>query len=113
MEGRALKRREDHIEARAELVRADILVHLIEAQARIDGQLIGESPLVLDIDSVEPAQLRDRVGYGKWRIDIVAAVTECAWLDGRQIGVLRLLGRDREAGAQSVRVVDSVGAVAL
>ena len=44
-------------DARAELVGVDELIHLIEADAGIQGQLVGDLPLVLDVEAQEPTQL--------------------------------------------------------
>ena len=43
-------------------------VHLIEAQAAVQRQLIGEAPLVLHIARAEPAELATRIGHGERRI---------------------------------------------
>ena len=44
-------------DARTELVGVDELIHLIEADAGIQGQLVGDLPLILDVDAHEPAKL--------------------------------------------------------
>ena len=45
-------------DARAELVGIDILIHLVEPQSRVQGQLVGDPPLVLKIGADQPAGLR-------------------------------------------------------
>ena len=40
-------------DARAELVGVDELPHLVEAQAAVDGELVGDLPFVLRIDAGE------------------------------------------------------------
>ena len=57
MEGSELERLVGKAGARAELIGIDILPHLVEAQAGIHVELVGELPLVLDIDAGEPAEL--------------------------------------------------------
>jgi hypothetical protein len=57
MEGRVLERLIGEVDTRAELVGVDVLPHLIEAQAGVDGEVVRDLPFVLHIDAGEPAKL--------------------------------------------------------
>ena len=91
---------------------SDELIHLIEAQAGVDRELVGHLPLVLDIDSHQHAQFRDVVG-DRHRRAVVGAVADHAGLDQRRIADECLLAADREAGAERMRRIELIGAVAL
>ena len=54
VEGRVVERLVGEADARAELVGVDELPHLVEAQTAIDGEFVGDFPLVLGIDAGEP-----------------------------------------------------------
>ena len=77
----AVKRLPGQAEARAELVGVDILIHLVEPQPGVQGQVIGDLPLVLKIGAEQPAGFAAGIEDGEWRIDRIAA----HWID-RQHG---------------------------
>ena len=83
---------------------------MVEAQAGIEGQLIGQLPFVLDVGADVPAEQRGLIGDGKRRSGHRADI---AGQDGRDVADVGLLAAHREAGAQRVAVVDDVGAVEL
>ena len=57
MDGGALLGHPGQADARAELVGVDILPHLVEAHAGVQGQIVGDFPLVLHIAAEQPAEL--------------------------------------------------------
>src|SRR3974390_57618 len=57
------------IEAGAELVGIDVLPHLVKTQTEVQGQLVGDPPLVLEVDSGDPTELRIIVGDRKRCVD--------------------------------------------
>ena len=85
--------------------------HLVEAQAGIHRQLVGDLPFVLDVDAGDPSELRTIVGYGERRVDRIAERIERQ--HRRDIAVLRAFAGDRETRPQRMRVGELIGAVAL
>src|SRR3974390_2006010 len=57
------------IEARAGLVGIYVLPHLVKTQTKVDGQLVGDPPLVLEVDPGDPTELRIIVGDRKRCVD--------------------------------------------
>ena len=110
MEGGVLERLVGKAQARAELVGADELLHLVEAQAGVDGELVCDLPFVLHINTREPSELGDIVGDAE-RIAVIGAVTRNAGLHQRRILDGGLLGADGEAGTQRMRLIEFIGAV--
>src|SRR5271154_6101737 len=55
----------DEIGTRAELVLIDVLPHLVEARAPVEGQLRREAPLVLEIDAGQIPHVDAGVGEGE------------------------------------------------
>ena len=105
MEGGAVVRLVGKLNARAELVGVDKLPHLVEAQAGIDRQIVGDLPFVLDIDAGEPAEFRDIVG-DRIRRSVVGAVADDAGLDQRRIADKGLLAADRRSRREGMRRID-------
>ena len=89
------------------------LIHLVEAQAGIDGELVGHLPLVLDVDARQPTRLGNVVGDRGRHIDRIPAVADHAGLDQGRVADKHLLAADREAGTQGVRRIELIGGVAL
>ncbi len=52
--------RVDHVQTGAELVGVNELPHLVEPEAEVERQLVGQSPLVLQVESGDPSDLADR-----------------------------------------------------
>ena len=97
-------------DARAELVGVDELPHLVEAQAAVDGELVGDLPFVLRIQAGEKAGRRDIVGDIERCIDRRSADDG---LDQRRIADKRLFCAEEKAGTDGVRGIDLVRAVGL
>ena len=55
VEGGAVVRLPGQAEARAQLVGIDILIHLVEAQSGVQGQVVVDLPLVLKVRAKQPA----------------------------------------------------------
>ena len=109
---RAVERLVDDVDARAELVGVDILPHLVEAQAGIQRQLVGDAPLVLDVEAGNASQASN------CRRSTVngASIGLPTRSSGSTVEILLfcvLSPLDREARAQRMGVVELVGAVAL
>ena len=101
----------DEADARAELVGIDELEHLVEAQADVERELVGDPPLVLDVGAEQPAELRIFVVYaahdvGRRRTD-AAGVSRAGRKQEGLILDARLLAADEDTGAQRVRVVEA------
>src|SRR6266700_2850342 len=108
---RAGERLVDETDARAELVGIDELDHLVEAQADVERELVGDPPLVLDIGDEQPAELRIFVVYaahdvGRRRTD-AAGVSRAGRKQEGLILDARLLAADEDTGAQRVRVAEA------
>src|SRR5262245_16879059 len=102
----------DEVGARAELVGIDVLVHLIEADPEIEGELVGELPLVLQVNSHQPAELRRAVDHTEGRINWRAG----HGIDGQQCipgGDLAVLSAHDKSGTQRVRWIETEGGVGL
>ena len=56
VERRGVGRLVDEVDARAELVGVDVLPHLVEAQTRVQRQLVGQPPFVLNVDAGDAAE---------------------------------------------------------
>ena len=69
VEGGAVVRLPGQADARAELVGIDILIHLVEPQSGVQGQVVGDLPLVLKIGADQPAGLGAGIEHREWRID--------------------------------------------
>ena len=108
MEGGGLERLPGEAEARTELVFADVGPVLIEAEAGVQREAIGEPPFVLHIEADRVAELLTGIDDCEWRIDRNAG-------DDRQqrigVGDLRLVGAQEKATAQRVRLVEPIGDV--
>jgi hypothetical protein len=104
MEGRALERLPGEADARAELIFGDIGPVLIEADAGVQREAIGEPPFVLQIKARRVADQTARIDDREWRIDRIAGSIER--LERIGVGHLRLVGAQEEAGAQRMRLVE-------
>ena len=110
MELRILQRFVREAEARAELVGADELPHLVEAQAAVDNELVGDLPFVLRIHPGEIAGRRDVVGDVERCID--RRSTDHG-LEQRSIADKGLFAAEEKTGADGVRRIDLIRAVCL
>ena len=70
---------------------------LIEADARVQREAIGEPPLVLHIKADRIAEQTARIDYRERRIDRIAGRIER--LERVGVGHLRLVGAHEQAGA--------------
>lgn len=111
MEGRALDRLPGQADPGAELVGVDILPHLVEAQAGIERQLVGDLPFVGDVGGEQISGLGVGIEHGEWCVDRVAGIVERQ--HGRTIIDQRALGAERHAELQRVREAQPVGRVFL
>ena len=109
---RAVGRRIGQADAWAELIGVDVFVHLVESQARVQRQLVGDLPLVLRVDAEQPTGLRSEsvgaVNGGPSTLPIASTGK-----DDRGVARLRLLAASAEAEPQCVRVVEADRRVAL
>ncbi len=99
-------------EARTELIGVDELIKLIEAQAGVEDELVGDFPFMLNIAANVPAGFRVEIGDREGRRRDGAGDGIDGQNSGR-IGDVGPFGGDREARAQRVGVVYPVGAVEL
>jgi hypothetical protein len=112
MNAHRVPRLEHEVDARADLVGGDKLPHLVEAQAVVEGDIIGEPPFVLKVDTRKKAPLCIWIGDPEWRCAHISGV----WIDRQQrivivdIGDLRVRG---EAGPDSVAIIQLIGRVSL
>ena len=111
MKHRAPERLVGQIEARAELVRLHVLEHLVESQPGIEGQLVGDLPLVLEVAAEQPAEFVAAIVNVERRLDRIAGRVER--FHGRCAGDLGLLAARGKSGPQRVRVRHPISAVAL
>ena len=110
VEGGALERLPGEADARAELIFGDIFPVLIEADAGVQREAIGEPPFVLQIKAGRVADQTARIDDRERRIDRIAGSIER--LERIGVGHLRLVGAQEQAGAQRVRLVEPIGDVA-
>ena len=106
MKGGVLGRFPGQADARAELVGIHISEHLVEPQAGIQRQLVGDLPLVLQIGAEQPAGFGAAILYREGRIDRVAAAVQ-RQDRGYVIYPGRLRAR-RKAEAKRMRVAETV-----
>ena len=100
--------------ARTELVRIDILIDLIEAQAVIERELLGQPPLVLSVGPELPAKQFALVENVERRVDRrhaarIVRVERLNCVCGCDAGLLAVRV---EAGAKGVRVVQAIREIA-
>src|SRR5580658_7677760 len=110
MNGGAFKRLVNQRKARAELIGIDVLIELIEPEAGIEHELVGQLPFVLDVSADIPAELGAVVVNDKRWSRHGADVSRQDRVNVVDIG---LFAAHREAKSQSVAVVDEVGRVGL
>ena len=111
VESGVLERLVGQADARAELVGGDILIHLIETQAGIQRQLVGDLPFVLNVGAEQPSQFRARIGDAERRIVGIAVAIDRQ--NDRGIVDIGLFAGDRETSAQCMRIVQLVRPVSL
>ena len=110
MEGGALERLPGEADARAQLIFGDIFPVLIEPDARVQREAIGQPPFVLQIKAYRVAEQTARIDDRERRIDWIAGGIER--LERVGVGDLRLVGAQEEASAQRVRPHSATGDVA-
>ena len=110
VKGGALEWLPGEADARAELIFADVFPVLIETDARIQREGIGQPPFVLQIKADRIADETARIDDREGRIDRVAGGVERLECIG--VGHLRLVGAQEQTGAQRVRLVEPIGDIA-
>ena len=83
---------------------------LIEADAGVQREAIGQPPFVLQIQPRRVADQTARIDDRERRVDWIAGSIER--LERIGVGHLRLVGAQQQAGAQRVRLVEPIGDVA-
>ena len=105
-------RRIDHVHARAELVGVDELPHLIEAEAIVECQLLGQLPFVLQVEPGDPPDLADRVDNadrGRTRI-AGSGIDRQHPISAGDVG---LLAAANKARPQGMSLIESISGIAL
>jgi hypothetical protein len=111
VEGGAVIRLPGQAGARAELVRIDILKHLVEPQAGVQRQIFGDLPFVLQVGAEQPPGLGARIEHGERRID-----RRARGIERQQRGRIvdqRALGADGKSEPQGVGIADAIGGILL
>jgi hypothetical protein len=112
VEGGAVERLVDQRGARAELVGVDELVQLIETEAEVQRQLVGQLPFVLHINAEIPAEQGIAVDDRKWSSCWIASVgVDIEYI--RYVGNVGLLRGNHIAEPQCVRAAHIIGGVEL
>ena len=120
VERRAIVRLPGQADARAELVGIDILIHLVEPQSGVQGQLVVDPPFVLKIGADQPAGLGAGIEYGERRTERIAGygidlIAGCG-IDRQHGGYVvdqRALSADGKSKPQRVGIADAPGGIFL
>ena len=111
VEGGSLERFPGQTDARAQLVGADVLLHLVEAQPCIQRPLAVDLPFVLQIGAEQVTGLGAGIEHGERRIEGVADAVERQ--KGRGIVDQRIFRAGRESKAERVSIADAPGRIFL
>src|SRR6202011_5532026 len=102
-------------DTRAELVGIDVLVHLVEPQPCVQGQVISDLPFVLKISAKQPAGLGTGIKHGGWCIDRTGG--RVGWIGEPQysgyVGDQRSFRADGKSKAQGMGVTDAPSGIFL